>query len=73
MIESTWNYFQWPENPVILDIIGKVWAPLVKFGDIDKVVSCVTQQPMIFVKKRVVPITALDGVSYILKRPSLIC
>ena len=47
---------------MMLYIIGKVLASLVEFSNIDDVASCVTQQHMIFVTKRVLAKIAVDGV-----------
>ena len=48
---------------MMLYIIRKVLTSLVEFSNIDDVVaSCVTQQHMIFVVKRVVAKTAVDWV-----------
>ena len=54
--------FQSLENLMMLYIIGKVLASLVEFSNIDDVASCVTQQHMIFVTKRVLAKIAVDGV-----------
>ena len=54
--------FESVENLMMLYIIRKVLDSLVKFSNIDDVASCVTQQRMIFVTKRVVAKTAIDGV-----------
>ena len=47
---------------MMLYIIRKVLTSLVEFSNIDDVASCVTQQHMIFVVKRVVAKTAVDWV-----------
>ena len=36
--------FESLENPMMLNIIGKVLAPLVEFRNIDDIATCVTQQ-----------------------------
>ena len=47
---------------MMLYIVGKVLASLVVFINVDDVASCVTQQHMNFVTKRVVAKTAVDRV-----------
>ena len=47
---------------MMLYIVRKLFATLVGFGNVDDVASCTTQQQMIFVTKRVIAKTAVDGV-----------
>ena len=54
--------FESLENLMMLYIVRKVLASLVEFSNFDDVASCVTQQHMIFVTKRVVAKTAVDRV-----------
>ena len=54
--------FESLEDLMMLHIVRKVLASLEEFGNVDDVASCVTQQHMIFVKKRVVEKTAVDRV-----------
>ena len=54
--------FESLENLMMLYIFGKLLASLVEFSNIDDVASCVTQQHMNFVTKRVVAKTAVDRV-----------
>ena len=65
--------FESRENLMMLYIVRKVLASLVEFSNIDDVASCVTQQHMIFVKKRVVANTVVDWVWERLERQFLIC
>ena len=54
--------FESLENLMMLYIVRKVLASLVEFSNIDDVASCVTQQHMIFVTKRVVAKTAVGRI-----------
>ena len=54
--------FESLKNLMMLYIVGKVLASLVEFSNVDDVASCVTQQHMNFVTKRVVAKTAVDRV-----------
>ena len=54
--------FESLENLMMLYIVRKVLASLVEFSNFDDVASCVTQQHMIFVTKRVLAKIAVDGV-----------
>ena len=65
--------FESLENLMMLYIVRKVLASLVEFSIFDDVASCVTQQHVIFVTKRVVAKTAVDRVWLRLERQFLIC
>ena len=56
------TYFKSLENLMMLYMVRKVLASLVEFSNVDDVASCVTQQHIIFVTKRVVAKTAVDRV-----------
>ena len=54
--------FESLENLMMLYTVRKVLASLVEFTNVDDVASCVTQQHMIFVMKRVLAKIAVDRV-----------
>ena len=54
--------FERPEKIIMSYTVRKVLASLVEFSNVDDVASCVAQEHMIFVTKRVVAKTSVDRV-----------